>query len=120
MPSDHSLGSEFYDAQIECKYTGPSREGELIGQRSAFIEACFKRFGEKFAHLDAEVVDLAIAFNAPLINSEKERRNVADTLNKIHLESLDNALLGKVAAELGLDSERHWKPQAVAGDLGVG
>jgi hypothetical protein len=101
-PSDHSLGSEFYDAQIECIYTRPSRENQLIADRSAFIEACFKRFGEKFARLDAEVIDLAVAFNAPVVDTEKERRHVADTMNKIHLESLDNALLGKLATKLNL------------------
>jgi hypothetical protein len=42
-PSDHSIGSEFYDAEIECEFTPPSRENELIRQRSAFIEACFRR-----------------------------------------------------------------------------
>lgn len=103
VPSDHSIGSEFYDGQIECFFTDPSRESHLFKARSAFMEACFRRFGRKLAHLDEEVMNLALAFNRPVIDSEKERRHVADTLNKIYIESLDNTALGDVFKTLGGD-----------------
>lgn len=103
VPSDHSIGSEFYDGQIDCVFTARSREDQLFKARSDFIEACFLRFNEKIAHLDAEVVDLALAFNPPVVDTEKERRHVADTLNKIYLESLANPVLGKIMASLGRD-----------------
>ena len=69
VESDHSIGSEFYDGQIECIYTQPSHENKLFALRSEFMEACFKRFGVKIGHLDAEVLDLATSFNAPVIDS---------------------------------------------------
>lgn len=103
VPSDHSIGSEFYDGQIDCVFTDRSREDELFKARSGFIEACFLRFNEKIAHLDAEVMDLALSFNPPVVDTDKERRHVADTLNKIYLESLSNNVLGKVMASLGGD-----------------
>ena len=103
LKSDHSIGSEFYDGQIECVATKRSRESELFKQRSDLIEACFKHFGEKIARLDSEVLDLAISFNPPTVDTPKERRHVADTLNKIYIESMDNGALGRVFSAQGRD-----------------
>lgn len=103
VPSDHSIGSEFYESQIECVFTEASREDRLFRARSAFIEASFKRFAKKIAHMDHEVMNLALAFNGPVVDTEKERRHVADTLNKIYIESFDNAALGDVLKSLGGD-----------------
>jgi len=101
VESDHSIGCEFYDGQIECVFTEPSEENRLFALRSHFVEACLSRFGEKIAHLDAEVVALALDFNAPVVDTPKERRHVADTLNKIYIESLDNAALGTLLKKAG-------------------
>jgi hypothetical protein len=103
IDSDHAIGSEFYDGQIECIFTEPSKEAKLFSLRSEFIEACFKRFGIKIALLDDEVVNLALSFNPPVNDTEKERRHLADTLNKIYIESLDNSGLGTLLRSLGGD-----------------
>ncbi|MDP3279792.1 MAG: hypothetical protein Q8M57_01835 [Nitrosomonas sp.] len=103
---DHSIGSEFYDGQIEAKFTDHSKENILFQKRSMFLEECFKRFGVKAAHLDKEVYDLAISFNAPIVDTEKERRHVADTLNKIHLESFDNNALGQILNSFSIDPKK--------------
>jgi hypothetical protein len=103
IDSDHSIGSEFYDGQIECIFTDLSKEDALFKNRSTFLEACFNKFGVKIAHLDREVFDLSVSFNAPVVDTEKERRHVADTLNKIYLESFDNNALGDVTSQLGGD-----------------
>lgn len=103
VSSDHSIGSEFYEGQIECVFTKISREDRLFKARSAFIEASVKRFAKKIAHLDDEVMNLALAFNGPVVDTDKERRHVADTLNKIYIESFDNAALGDVLQSLGGD-----------------
>lgn len=103
IESDHSIGSEFYDGQIECIFTDPSKEDALFKSRSIFLEVCFNKFGIKIAHLDSEVFDLSVSFNTPVVDTEKERRHVADTLNKIYLESFDNKALGYVVSKLGGD-----------------
>lgn len=105
IPSDHSIGSEFYDGQIECIFTDLSRENSLFKSRSIFLEKCFNKFGIKLAHLDDEVFDLSVSLNSPVVDTEKERRYVADTLNKIYLESFDNKALGDVITKLGGDSK---------------
>jgi hypothetical protein len=103
VPSDHAIGGEFYDGQIECKFTPITAESALFHARSDFIEACFAKFGSKVAHLDAEVVTLSFEFNPPVVDTEKERRHVADTLNKIYIESFDTAELGKLMSTHGKD-----------------
>lgn len=100
VPSDHSIGSEFYDGQIEVKFTDPSVENILFKLRSEFIEKCFLRFGHKIAHLEPAAFDLALSFNRPVVDTPKERRHVADTFNKIYLESFDNKALLKIAESL--------------------
>jgi hypothetical protein len=100
VQSDHSIGSEFYDGQIEAKFTDPSAENALFKLRSIFIENFFKRFGRKIAHLEREALDLALSFNPPVVDTPKERRHVADSLNKIYLESIDNAALLEILKSL--------------------
>lgn len=106
VESDHSIGSEFYDGQIECKFTDHSKEDNLFQSRSKFLESCFNRFGKKLAHLDEEVFEMALGFNGPIVDTEKERRHVADTLNKIYIESFDNKVLGEVLSSLGGNPEK--------------
>jgi hypothetical protein len=103
VPSDHSIGSEFYEGQIDCVFTPPSLENQLFALRSTFLEACAEKLGMKIAHLDNEVFDLALGFNGPVVDTEKERRHVADTLNKIYIESFDNGALGTVMSKSGTD-----------------
>ncbi|MFM9902916.1 MAG: hypothetical protein ACKVOT_18020 [Polaromonas sp.] len=102
--SDHSIGSEFYDGQIECKFTDRTPEDELFEQRSSFLESCFRCFGKKIAHLEKEVLELAIAIRRPVVDTPVERTNIADALNKIYLESLDNKTLEKLLAAVGQEA----------------
>jgi hypothetical protein len=104
IPSDHALGSEFYDGQIERKITQQTRENELFRLRSEFLDKCLTHFGVALGHLEAEVFDLALAFNPPVVDTPKERRHVADTLNKVYIESFDNGALDKVVTNLGAKS----------------
>lgn len=106
IPSDHSIGSEFYDGQIEAVFTDRPPEDQLFEQRSLFLEAGFSRFGEKLAHLEKEVLDLAISIRRPVVDTPAERRNIADALNKVYLESLDNKVLERVLSKLGQDAAK--------------
>lgn len=101
VASDHSIGSEFYDGQIECKFTERTPEDQLFEQRSRFLEACFRKFGAKIAHLENEVLDLALLVRRPVVDTPGERRNVADSLNKIYLESFDNKALERLLTAQG-------------------
>ena len=78
MSRSHSIGSEFYDGQIEAKFTELSAEDKLFQLRSEFVEECFGRFGQKIAHLEDEALGLAMKFNPPVVDTPKEREQVAD------------------------------------------
>lgn len=106
IESDHSIGSEFYDGQIECKFTDHSKEDRLFKMRSEFLERCFKKFGAKLAHLDDEVLEMAINFNGPVVDTSKERHHVADILNKIYIESYDKKALASVLSSLGGEGDK--------------
>jgi hypothetical protein len=100
--SDHCIGSEFYDAQIECIFTDPPLESVLFAARSDFLEAAFKRWNTKLAHLDAEVLELAATLSRPVYDTPAQRRTISDILNKVHLESIDNGRLGGLLAKIGV------------------
>jgi hypothetical protein len=101
VPSDHSIASEFYDGQIGAEFTERPPEGELFGQRSELLAAIAKRLGFKVAHLDDEVINLSVALNPPIHDTPKERRHIADTLNKIYVESWDSNALAKAVTGFG-------------------
>jgi hypothetical protein len=69
VPSDHALGSEFYDGQIEIVYTQQTKENELFRLRSEFLGKAQKRFGMSLGHLEAEAFDLALAFTPPVVDT---------------------------------------------------
>jgi hypothetical protein len=56
VESDHNIGSEFYDGQIECKFTDATPEDDLVSARSAFLDAASKCFGLSISHLNEETL----------------------------------------------------------------
>lgn len=103
IPSDHDIGSEFYDGQIECVFTESAKEQVLFSLRSKFLLAAMKRFGAKISHLDDEVLSLAGSFNGPIADTQQERQRVADTMNKLYVEAFDNKAIASVLKKLGGD-----------------
>lgn len=99
--SDHSLGSDFYDAQVECKFTDPPRETIVIEKRSIFAEAFKRKYEAKLYHLDNEVIDAINSLASPLVDTEKERKHKFDSLNRVFVEAMDNAGLEKILRILG-------------------
>lgn len=103
VDSDHMIGSEFYDGQIECIFTELSPEDELIKTRSEFHESAYKKFGHRLTHLDNETLSIIENLTPPVVETEKEIRHILDLLNKINIESLDSAVIGKLLKERGID-----------------
>lgn len=102
VPSDHAIGSEFYDGQISCIFTDPPMEAIAIKGRSALAKAFEVEFSAKLFHLDDELVDTIARLTPPVIDTEKERKHAFDSLNRIFVESLDSAGFEKLARTLGL------------------
>jgi len=100
IDSDHSVGCEFYDGQIDCIFPELSIEDKLFKARSEFLNSVSKRYGVKISHLDEEVIDLARSLNKPLVDTQRVSRHVADSLNKIYIESFDMDSLKRLVVSL--------------------
>jgi hypothetical protein len=74
----------------------------LFAARSDFLAAGFMRWEEKLAHLETEVLDLAGRLQRPIHDTPAQRHSISDTLNKVYLESLDNAKLGEILVGGGI------------------
>lgn len=88
IESDHDIGSEFYDGQIEVKFTDYTLEDKLINARFAFLEFCTKEFKTEVSHLTDETLRSISELNPPVIHSRKEQKDIVDLLNKINIENL--------------------------------
>jgi hypothetical protein len=99
VPSDHSIGSEFYDAQIECIFTDPTAEDLLVKARSEFLFTTERIFGKRLSHLDEEILQAIEEFYPPTSFTDRDKGRLTDLLNKINVESLDSRTLGELLHE---------------------
>lgn len=105
IPSDHVIGSEFYDAQIEAEFTERTPEDELIKSWSAMHGAFLKKFAEKSSHLDEETIELIKNIKRPSVFTEKENKDIVETLNKFCIETLNGENFSKLLKDRGLTSK---------------
>ena len=101
IESDHCVGSEFYDAQIECKFTDSSPEESLIKARSKFHRTASARFGKRLSQLDQETLMLIQELKPPVTFTEKEVKNAIDILHKLNVETLNSRNLEYLISERG-------------------
>lgn len=104
VESDHCLGSEFYDGQIECKFTDPTAEELLVKSRSHFLQAAARHFRSRISHLDEETLDAIRDFSPPAVFTERESRRLSGLVNQICVESLDSGALGSLLRGRGIDA----------------
>lgn len=93
VPSDHDIGSEFYDGQIEAQFTKPPPEDLLIAARKEFLAHAQKKFGSKLDHLSVEIIESIRGLTPPIVETEDESGRVIRLLNQIVVESINNGLL---------------------------
>lgn len=105
VPSDHALGSEFYDGQIECKFTERSPEDSLVHSRSEFLTAAENIFGLPLSHLDEETLRDIEELLPPIHFAKKEQRRFADLLNRICVESINSKSLTKLLKDRGIETD---------------
>jgi hypothetical protein len=105
VESDHRIGSEFYDGQIECKFTDSSNEDAVVGARSAFLEAAKRRFKIPISHLDDETLDALKDFYPPTSFTDREQQRLLTLINQVCVESLDARALKQLLSDREIDSE---------------
>ncbi len=106
VESDHCLGSEFYDGQIECKFTDPTAEDCVVAARSQFLEAAARYFGAPISHLDEETLDAIRDFYPPTAFTEREQQRLSTLVNHVCVESLDARALKGLLSARGIDANQ--------------
>ncbi len=95
VPSDHHIGSEFYEGQIEAKFTEEAPENKLFRLRSELNEASRSSLGFPIFQVSSEILDSAILVRDPIFDTKTSRAQVAQALNDVYVESLEAGQLKK-------------------------
>jgi hypothetical protein len=93
IASDHDIGSEFYEGQIEVEFTEYSKEQLVVKKLSEFADEIFKKYKVKILQLDDEALPLIKSLKPPIHFSEKEMGEAMEVLNKLLVERLNSAAL---------------------------
>lgn len=92
VPSDHSIGCEFYEGQIEAEFTELSQEQRLIRTAGEFATAVIERFDHMKAYkMDAEAAELLMQLRRPVHFTEEEFGDSMETMTKLFIERIDIA-----------------------------
>ncbi|SEW33380.1 hypothetical protein [[Clostridium] fimetarium] len=90
IPSDHSIGSEFYEAQIEVKWAEASAEKKLLKERLEFNEKVRNNFSISIVQLDTETLRVAKNICKLLINTNEAFKDLMIPLNELFVEAINN------------------------------
>lgn len=99
IPSDHSIGSEFYEAEIEVTWAKASAERTLLKKRLEFNESVRNNFGFSIAQLDTETLRIARNIHKLLINTNDAFKDLMISLNELLVESINNKDIRKKLKE---------------------
>ena len=103
VPSDHHIGSEFYEGQIEVKFTEEAPENKIFRLRSELNEASRGFLGFPIFQVSGEVLDSARQVRDPVFDTKASRAQVAQALNDVYVESLETNHLKNHLKAQGLD-----------------
>ena len=89
IPSDHSIESDFYEAQIEIQWATPSAEKVLINKRMEFNKLIRKQYNISITQLDVETLGIAKSIQKLLFNSVTEFKDLINSLNQLFVETIN-------------------------------
>ena len=107
VPSDHAIGCEFYEGQIEAVFTELSQEQRLIRVSGKFATALIEKFEFlKIFKMDAEAATLLEALRRPVLFTESEFGDAMERMTKLFIERLDVGPLKIILRNLLNQDER--------------
>jgi hypothetical protein len=90
IDSDHDIGSEFYQGQIEVEFTTFSQERRLIREQGKFAELLAKDFGGlRLLKMEKEAIDLMASLRRPVYFTQEEFGTSMETMTKLFVERID-------------------------------
>ena len=107
VPSDHQLiGSEFYQAQMNCVFSDPIKETQVISSKTAFIDNIYKGFAIDIKHLEEECSEHIDKIKRPVVFSEVNVSTVINAYDKVLVEGFSVDALRQLYEVMYSDEER--------------
>lgn len=113
--SDHLLiDSEFYQAQMNCHFSKPIKEKQIVANKKNFISNINIKYGIDLTHLQDECIAQERNIQRPIVFNEQSVSGVINAFDKILVEGISVERLKNLYEVLYEDSEREngytrWK-----------
>lgn len=90
VESDHLLtDSEFFQAQMNCVFSEPIKENQILLNKDAFISNIKNKYSVDLSHLDEECIIQAKNIKRPLIFTEQSVSGVINAFDKVLVEGFN-------------------------------
>lgn len=113
VDSDGNIKSEFYEAQINCEFTEPIREVELILFKTKLSKATTELFKfslyKKTEQVVSDIIGLCSKFKRIVFNSEDDIKRFLSYWNEELVEDINVDGLKKVLTDNGIGIEKGIK-----------
>lgn len=107
IESDHKLmSSEFYQAQMNCIFSDPITEKQIVICKKQFIENVKKKHGIDLSHLVEECEEHEVKINRPVVFSEQSVNGVINAFDKVLVEGFNVKALKELYEKLYSEDER--------------
>ncbi|WP_194788792.1 hypothetical protein [Pseudomonas sp. UFMG81] len=117
IASTYDLHSDFYDAQIECEWSQGAIEGKCLRLREAISDAVHTRAGMPMYKLPDEVGKTIESLERPIFWEDRHVAPVIESLNRIFVESLDEACLKRLLTSRGVEVNEKLRGLKLMGRL---
>jgi hypothetical protein len=91
IESDHNIHSEFYDAQIDVKWSNPSEQSALFHYRKQLKKLVSKGINLDLYMLDGEISKVIGNLHRPIFWKDNHVGPVIESFNRIFVESLNTS-----------------------------
>jgi hypothetical protein len=88
--SDHDIGSEFYEGQIEAKFTDFTKEQKIIEISNKLSHVIFKKWQIKLLVLSNESISILRKIKQPIFYNREEIGKNLEALNKLLIERINS------------------------------
>lgn len=107
VDSDHLIvDSEFFQAQMNCTFSKPIIEKQILMNKDSFISNIKKKYNIDLAHLDEECSEHAKNIKRPLVFTEQSVSGVINAFDKVLVEGFNAGRLRELYEALYSENER--------------
>ncbi len=107
IESDHLIiNSEFYQAQMNCIFSNPIKEKQILMNKDGFISNIKKKYNIDLSHLGEECATHSRNIGRPLVFTEQSVSGVINAFDKVLVEGFNVEQLRALYEALYLESER--------------